>query len=243
VLGYPLITDIMSPWSVVHSVVPLAFPAAVGLALLYRWASGVDVDRPVRTTVAVVLVVALVGWTAGTAYDANVAAPDQERNEAFVHWTQPENELRYTLQTVARVSAENDDGYDVLFYGSRRGASEEMFFVPDESFNDRPPAAGGWYDRLPLPWYLERYDANVTSSPVTGDPAETLADPPPVVVAYAWDREEVMPHMDGYVVYRHAFKLYSEDILVFVDADYLDGYRTANTTAPARETPDTRVAV
>jgi uncharacterized protein (TIGR03663 family) len=236
VLGYPLITDLMSPWSVVHSVVPLAFPAAVGLALLYRQATAVDLDRPVRTTVAVVLVVALVGWTAGTAYDANVAAPDERRNEAFVHWTQPENELRYTLQTVGQVAEENEAGHDVLFFGSRRGGGEQLFYVADESVNDRPPAGGGWYDRLPLPWYLERYGANVTSSAPTADAAEVLSDPPPVVIAYAWDRNRVTPYMDGYVLFTHDFKLYNEEILVFVDADYLDGYGSGAANASAAMT-------
>ncbi len=222
VFGYPLITDIMAPWAVVHSIVPLAIPAAVGLALVYRWARDLDVDQPLQATVSVVLVVLMVGWTAGVAYDANFAAPDERKNEAFAHWTQPDNDLRYSLGKVNRAVQEND-GVDVLFYGSRKaGSSETLFYVRDETYNEQPPAAGGWYDRLPLPWYMERYDANVTSTPRDGAPAGKLSDPPPVVIAYAWDQREVTPYLDGYVMYRHEFKLYAEDILVFVHADYVD---------------------
>jgi len=232
VLGYPLITDIMAPWAVVHSIVPLAIPAAVGLALVYRWARSFDLDQPVETTVAVLLVVLVVGWTAGVAYDANVAAPDDARNEAFAHWTQPENDLKHSLQTVDRAAQEND-GVDVLFYGSHKSSTnEELFYVSNESFNDQPPAGSGWYDRLPLPWYMERYDANVTSTPIGGNPGEKLDDPPPVVIAYSWDKQEVTPYLDGYVMYQTAFKLYAEDILVFVHADYVDSYGTGELIGP-----------
>ena len=37
IVGYPLGTDIFGGWIVVHTVVPLAIPAAVGLARVYRW--------------------------------------------------------------------------------------------------------------------------------------------------------------------------------------------------------------
>ncbi len=248
VLGYPLITDIMAPWAVVHALVPLAIPAAVGLALVYRWARAVEVDQPVQATVSVLLVVLVVGWTAGVAYDANFAAPDERKNEAFAHWTQPDNDLRYSLQKIERV-ADRNEGVDVLFYGSRRGGtSEELFYVSDESFNERPPAAGGWYDRLPLPWYMERYGANVTSTPPEGEPVEKLRDPPPVVVAYAWDRNQVTPFLEGYVMYRHEFKLYSEDILVFVHADYVDSVGTGqvigepDATTDRWQAPDSKLA-
>ncbi len=37
ILGYPLGTDIFGAWIVVHTVVPLSVPAAVGVARVYRW--------------------------------------------------------------------------------------------------------------------------------------------------------------------------------------------------------------
>ncbi|MFW5924122.1 MAG: flippase activity-associated protein Agl23, partial [archaeon] len=222
--GYPVITDIEAPWATVHTIVPLAIPAAVGLGLLYRWGRDAVVDgRAIEATLAVVVVVLVVGWTAGIAYDVNYRASDAERNEAFVHWTQPGNDFRWTLEQIERVSAEHDDGPDVLFYGSRNPHNEDerLFYVEDERQNSQPPAASGWYDRLPLPWYLERYDAAITSSSPDDSPSETLEDPPPVVIAYAWDANEVKPHLDGYVAYRHRFKLWGEDVVVYIHESYL----------------------
>ncbi|MEF8908030.1 MAG: hypothetical protein V5A13_09230, partial [Haloarculaceae archaeon] len=37
IVGYPLGTDIFGAWIVVHTVVPLSIPAAVGLTRVYRW--------------------------------------------------------------------------------------------------------------------------------------------------------------------------------------------------------------
>jgi uncharacterized protein (TIGR03663 family) len=222
--GYPIITDIKAPWSTVHTIVPLAIPAAVGLGVLYRWGRDAVANRQVvASTLAVVLVVFLVGWTAGVAYDVNYVASDAERNEAFAHWTQPGNDLRWTLQQVERVSRGHDGGPDVLFYGSRKphNPDERLFYVANESQNLQPPAPSGWYDRLPLPWYLERYGAVVTSTAPDAEPSESLDDPPPVVIAYAWDSEAVKPHLGGYVAYRHRFKLWGEDVVVFIHKSWL----------------------
>jgi len=222
--GYPVITDIKAPWATVHTIVPLAIPAAVGLGVLYRWGREAVTDRrTLEATLAVVIAVLVVGWTAGVAYDVNYPASDAERNDAFAHWTQPGNDLRWTLERIERVAAENEDGPDVLFYGSRKphNRDEQLFYVPDESRTLQPPAPSGWFDRLPLPWYLERYDASVTSSPPDAPPSEALNDPPPVVIAYAWDADEVKPHLGGYVAFRHRFKLWGEDVVVFIHASYL----------------------
>jgi uncharacterized protein (TIGR03663 family) len=37
IVGYPLGTDVFGAWIVVHTVVPLSIPAAVGVARVYRW--------------------------------------------------------------------------------------------------------------------------------------------------------------------------------------------------------------
>ena len=223
-LGYPVITDIKAPWGTVHAIVPLAIPAAVGLGLLYRWGRDAVTDRQtIQATLAVVIAVLIVGWTAGVAYDVNYPASDAERNRAFVHWTQPGNDLRWTLEQIERVSAANDDGPDVLFYGSRRpnNRDEKLFYVPNESDNLQPPAGSGWYDRLPLPWYLERYGASVTSTSPDARPHQALEDPPPVVIAFSWDADEVKPYLGGYVAYRHRFKLWGQDVVVFIHRSHL----------------------
>jgi uncharacterized protein (TIGR03663 family) len=222
--GYPIITDIMAPWSTVHTIVPLAIPAAVGLGLLYRWGRDAITDeRTIEATLAVVIAVLVVGSMATVAYDTNYRGSDAERNEAFAHWTQPSNDFRWTLEQIERISADHDDGPDVMFYGSTRPSNpdERLFYVANESRNRQPPAPAGWFDRLPLPWYLERYNATVTSSPPDAKPSDALENPPPIVIAYSWDASEVKPHLGGYVAYRHRFKLWGEEVVVYIHKSHL----------------------
>jgi uncharacterized protein (TIGR03663 family) len=269
VLGYPVATDIEAPWAVVHAVVPLSIPAAVGLAAVARAglaaldpATG---DRRVGTAIADgggpddadstthpvdarggavgrrsdsgarsgdpapgigtggrdlvgaalagLLLLAAAGGVAGANVDYFNSADPEDRE--VLQWAQPDNDLLATLGTVERV-AEANDGPDVLFVGSQRGG-RTLFHVADESSADQPPAAPGWTTRLPLPWYLARAGAAVTSSPPGVAPDSALADPPPVVIAYGWDATNVSRALDGYEAHRHRFKLWGEDVVVFVD--------------------------
>jgi hypothetical protein len=61
----------------------------------------------------------------------------------------------------------------------------------------------------------------VTSTDPETPTEEALADPPPVVVAHDWDRDELAPHLEGYTAREHAFKLWGEHIVVFVDEEAL----------------------
>jgi hypothetical protein len=64
--------------------------------------------------------------------------------------------LMCAIEEIHDRSARNG-GLDVLWYGSH-------FHVEDKSDLDRPPVHGGeWYNRLPLPWYMEAFDANYSS--------------------------------------------------------------------------------
>jgi predicted membrane-bound mannosyltransferase len=120
------------------------------------------------------------------------------------------------------VSAEND-GTDVLFVGSRPpGNDGEVFYVRNESsLATAPPGGPAWHDRLPLPWYLERYGANVTSSPPDADVATTLSDAPPVVIAKGYDRDEVATELPGYTAFEHKFRLWNDDVVVFIEDESL----------------------
>jgi uncharacterized protein (TIGR03663 family) len=217
VVGYPVATDIEAPWAVVHAVVPLAVPAAVGLAFLVRTARGrvARGDLRVAALAGVVVLAAVGGVAAANADYHNSTDPD---DRLVLQWAQPGNGLKAegTLDRIARVSAANE-GTDVVFVGSNaRGTT--LFYVRDESSTRSPPPGGpSWHSRLPLPWYLERAGANVTSVSPDVPYRESLADPPPVVVAYAWDRSNVAPHLDGYTASPHQFKLWDEDVVVYVD--------------------------
>lgn len=51
--------------------------------------------------------------------------------------------------------------------------------------------------------------------------SEMTADAPPVVIACKRDRAELEPGLDGYVTRQYAFKLWSEDVVVFIDENAL----------------------
>ena len=221
VVGYPIATDIEAPWAVVHAVVPFAIPAAVGLTFVVR--TGVDAferDDLVSTGLAgVVILAALAGAVGANAAYWNSAS---EEDKQVLQWAQPGNDLKGSLADVRRVSAANE-GTDVLFYGTRTpGGDSVELYVTDESSADTPPPGGpAWHSRLPLPWYLERYGAEVTSTDPDVPVDRALENPPPVVVAHDWDREKLAPYLEGYAVREHDFKLWGEHIVVFVDEDAL----------------------
>ena len=72
-------------------------------------------------------------------------------------------------------------------------------------------------------WSLEGAGADVSSSAPETPPADALADAPPVVIAHDDARPEIEGELDGYVVREHRFKLWSEEIVVFLDRDALAG--------------------
>jgi uncharacterized protein (TIGR03663 family) len=224
--GYPIATDIQAPWSAVHAVVPLAIPAAVGAAYLYdAGRSSLDSDDAIGTTLAALLLLAAAGGVVGLNADYMNSASEEDKE--VLQWAQPANDLQRTLETVQTVARDNE-GTDVLFYGTHAPGNddEELFYVEDESSLDTaPPGGPSWHSRLPLPWYLERYGAEVTSTPPDTPPEEVASDAPPVVVAYGWDRPALAAELDGYEAHTHRFKLWDEDVVVFVDQSALESAR------------------
>jgi len=220
VLGYPIIVENTFPWEVIHAVVPLAVPAAVGLAVLVRWGAEAVTDGDgVSAALAALLVLLVAGQVAATAVAATYQHPaDQYLDEAgteenvLVQYGQPAEGIRPTLETV-RTAVKQNDGIDVLYYGSD-------FYVADESHNDDWAAEGGWYDRLPIPWYTEKWDAQIDSTTkldVVG------SEPPPVVVARGDDADAVGQRLDGYRAFEEELTLWGSETVFFVDEEYVDG--------------------
>jgi uncharacterized protein (TIGR03663 family) len=210
-IGYPLAADIRAPWLVVHVLVPLSIPAAVGLVACFRRARGV-VPAGARigrrgARVAFVLAVATALAVGGVTSYVHPATP----GNVLVQWAQPGEELRPGIERAETV-ARDHDGVSVHFVGTERpGRDGVAFYVANESTLDQPPPGGpGWHARLPLPWYFERANARVSSSRPGNWSA--LEEPPPVVVAYAWDRERVAANLTGYTATTGRFKLLAEDV-------------------------------
>ncbi|NHN46853.1 TIGR03663 family protein [Halostella sp. JP-L12] len=221
VFGYPIITDIPSPWATVHAVVPLALPAAVGLAMIGRW--GVDAYEDgdvVGVSAAVILVLLLVAQVGGAAMDTSYRDPAGTDNE-LVQYAQSSSDMKPTLETVYAVARENE-GVDVMYYG-------DEFASPNESNADQPPAhPGGWFERLPLAWYFEAEQHRLQGSDAelvvnsTTDASEFDDDPPPVVISERSDAAAYESKLDGYRAHQHERYLHDSAFVVFVDEDYLD---------------------
>jgi uncharacterized protein (TIGR03663 family) len=218
ILGYPVIVENAFPWEVVHAVVPLVVPAGVGLAILVRWgAEAVTDGDAVSATLAALLVLLVAGQVGATAATTTFAHPadqylddeETERNK-LIQFGQPAEGIRPTLERV-RYASQQNDGIDVLYYGTD-------FYVADESKNDRWSAGGGWYDRLPIPWYTEMYGAEIAS---TTEPGIVESSSSPVVVARAEDRDAVASRLEGYVAFEEELTLWGSETVFFIHEEYL----------------------
>ncbi|MEZ3116707.1 flippase activity-associated protein Agl23 [Halobaculum sp. MBLA0147] len=230
VLGYPVGTDIQAPWLAVHVVVPLAIPAGVGLVhLVDRLDGALAAEDGVAVGLAVVVLVAAGGGVAAANVDYWNASTQEDA--AILQWAQPANEIQPTLERVQTVARHNE-GHDVLYVGTSVPQRDDTrLWVANESRLDRAPPIAFWHSRLPMPWYLERVDANVTSTPPDARFDDLPADPPPVVVAFDWDREELATRLDGYTAYEHRYKLRNEELVIFVEDEALADARDASTAA------------
>ena len=218
ILGYPIITDIKAPWGPIHAVAPLAIPAAVGLALVYRWGrNAYDSGDAIAGTLAAVLLLSVAVSTGVTAIDTAYMNPQGQDNE-LVQYGQPAEGLQPTLERI-EIAIDGNEGTDALFFG-------QAFYVANESSADRLPAGGNWYNRLPLAWYLEKHGAEVDS---TRDVAELrdLVDEerPPVVVVRNKDDGQIRSYMDGYVRSEHELTLWvsgeGEKTVFYIDRSRL----------------------
>ncbi len=192
VLGYPIVSDIMAGWTTIHALVPLTIPAAVGLSVVVRNAHrALARDDGRLAAVTIVLLVAAGTATLGGGLAVNVLYPT-ERMNPVVQYAQPAGDMKPTLARIEGMAAEND-GIDVVFFG-------EEFYTPNEtreepSLDIEDGGYEGWFARLPLPWYFDIYEANVTS---TKDPLVVESNQPPVVITIADEEDPIRHRLDGY---------------------------------------------
>ncbi|MGA9400770.1 flippase activity-associated protein Agl23 [Haladaptatus sp.] len=224
ILGYPLVTDIQAGWVTVHAIVPLMIPAAVGAGVIYRWGREAyeDDDRVGTTATSVIslVLVVLILFPATTVVYMHPQDPDTpsvfggQRHNDIVQWGQPAAGIKPTMEKVQQVSNANEGGTDVLYYGYVDDQSNYVFYVPDESSNDGPPpAASGWYNRLPLPWYTEMANASVDS---TLDNESLKTRQPPVVITRTSREGDVAKYLDGYRAYRHDLTLWGAPTTIYI---------------------------
>ena len=209
-LLYPAITDISSPWSLVHSLVPLAIPAAVGLGLVIEQAIEFrDTDDTVGLAVVGIVLLAVVAQVGVTAAQTSYQQPQADDNP-LVQYGQPGGHMQATLADVEAIAAQHE-GTDVLFFG-------DHFAVADETVADDPPVSGDWLNRLPLAWYLER--AGATTESATS--VEAIEDPPPVVIARVEHYGDLSPLLSDYEASAYEITSHGTETIVFVDRSALE---------------------
>jgi uncharacterized protein (TIGR03663 family) len=202
--GYPFVADIRAPWLAVHVIVALAIPAAVGLAALVDRLRQARLEREqaLAAGLAILLVVAGVQTVVVAGATSYQAGPGELN--PLVQAGQPGSDMN-GLADRAVAATDGNSGPDVLYVGERA--------VRNESWNDDPPAAGPWYDRLPLPWYTEAAGLDVTS---VRDPGAVGPDAPPVVVADPAHRTVLADRLPDYCVYERAILKRGENRTVSV---------------------------
>ncbi|SFR94132.1 TIGR03663 family protein [Halomicrobium zhouii] len=191
VLGYPLGTDIFGAWLVVHALVPLSIPAAVGLARIFDWGYEAFVlDDSVGVAIAAVLLLLVGAQVAAVAVPA-VYVNDQSDDNNLVQYAQPGGDPRAELQTIGAVADREGNGTDVLLYYGEQGDAydDNLAFVKDDpndwdsSSLDTRPLCARWYNSLPFPWYFAKDDVQVNCSRERAQLESRIqSNPPPVII-------------------------------------------------------------
>ena len=210
VVGYPLATDIKAPLNAVHVLLPLSIPAGVALAELGRMAYEGRREVAAGAIIGCVVLTGVTGVGLMTQHNSASVA-----GAPVVQWAQPGEELREALVAI-EVATRGHEGVDLLYVGGEDGA----YHVADQGAVGTPPPGGpGWHDRLPLPWYTERLDLEVTSIPADGALAPQLQDPPPVVIAPAARATELRSSLPSYTAQTVSLRLWDREVVVLTAAE------------------------
>jgi uncharacterized protein (TIGR03663 family) len=203
----PMLTEVSAPWLGVYAVVPLAIPAAVGLASLVRWGRrALDARNAPRIAAAALVLLALVAQT-GAVATGEVYAPS-DRDTRIAHYAQPSDEFSEFRDNLSTwVGPTEDDAVDVAYYGS------SMYVA--EGADDFPPVTDQWGERLPMAWYVEQAGAD-TATIANPTALRQRSDVAPVVIAPADQRGTLAPMLDGYVAHEYDTALWGRPVVVFV---------------------------
>ena len=204
-LFFPVITELTAPWVVVHSIAPLSLLAAVGASKVVQFArQAVHHRNASRTGIAALLLLAVVAQAG--AVTASTVYGDSNRDNRMAQYGQPADDLDAMAANASAAIAGND-GVDVVYVGDR-------FFLADDTSADLPPVPESWGNRLPLPWYFERMDAETTSVS-NATQLDTVEPTPPVVVAQPKYRSTLDQRLDGYQVEEYELALWNREVLVY----------------------------
>jgi uncharacterized protein (TIGR03663 family) len=187
-LGYPLADDIGGAhWLHVHVLVPMAIPAGVGIARFARFAKSSAENRdPVATLFVLFVLLMVVGQVGVTTVNSSYIDSTSTDNN-LAQYAQAEGEAREAIQAINTLVGDADP--DVVVY-SASDFDDRPLVGNEPTLLTRPICLGtGWYSSLPLPWYLEKADADVTCHKNVSSLNETAAsNPPPLIITNAKDQ-------------------------------------------------------
>jgi uncharacterized protein (TIGR03663 family) len=223
ILGYPIITDIKAPWAAMHAIIALAIPAAVGLALIFRWGrDAMAREDRVDVGIALILLLVIAGQVAGAGAWAVYLEPQSDENK-IVQYAQPGGDIRPALNGMAVAAGGAGAGAgspaaanatDVLMYSD--------FFVDGDTEARRTPACIKWFNSLPLPWYFAAQETDVDCAQNASD-LSAAADsdtPPPIVIAEKDDQSEVREQFPRYEAVTYEMRTYGTETTFFVHPEF-----------------------
>ncbi|WP_224450055.1 flippase activity-associated protein Agl23 [Haloprofundus salilacus] len=202
----PTLAEQFAPWLVVHTVVALTLPAALGAAALARVARiGLARDQAARVGAVALVSMVLLAHVGGVAATNAYGPPGP--NDRLAQYAQPSQPLEPMLEN-ASAAMERTEGPDVVYVG-------EAFYTSSADGDLQPPVSDAWGNRLPLPWYFERLGAQQTSVAAPSD-LETVTGTPAVVVVDTENRSQVARQLEGYESTGYELGLWNREVFVFV---------------------------
>ena len=209
VLGYPLGTDIYGAWLTVNALVPLAIPAAVGLAYVYRTGRDAYTDGDAVASYAAGLLVLLIAVSTVTTAGGLVYGSPAAEDNNLVQYAQPTGDYRPVMEIAAE--ADTDGRPDVLIYGSP--LVDTRFESPQE------PACSDLGQLLPLQWYIAKHDLESTCAADRGALGSLDQIQPTVIVARGENATYLESRLDGYTGTAYDFRTGAETTTFFVRND------------------------
>lgn len=229
VVGYPLGTDIFGAWLVVHALVPLSIPAAVGLARVYDWGyEAFAADDGVGVAIAA-LVLLLVAAQVGVVGTTSVYANHQSHENQLVQYAQPGDNPREELEMMAALGQENSGETDVVLYYGEQGENYDVNYAFVEENRDTwdsatlntQPTCSEWFNSLPFPWYFAKDDVDVDCERESENLTDRVGtDPPPMIITQ--DRDTTVPtdHLEqSYEGTSYEMRAWGTDTTIWVHED------------------------
>ncbi len=249
VVVFPTVAEVSAPWTLVHVVVPLSLPAAVGLVGMLRWgasaaadagAGGAGVDggadghavgaggagtdggndhNAVDAGTVLAVLLVVCAVGAGTVAVGADVYEPPDRTTELAQFAQPADDLE-PIEAAARTAADADPATaEVVYVGS-------SYHVPGAATTETPPVDDAWGNRLPLPWYVAAAgaDATSTANASTFGARYGNATAPPVVIAEPTHRGALADRLgSAYEGRTYRLGLWNREVVVFVDGERAGG--------------------